>query len=106
MFEQVPCQQLRTLYKGRFLRRLDLADHYKVRDLYWAQDLGTILRLSRDSWWCSNDVRLELLGKVPNADLVQPTLGPFKSFDEALVAYAEAHDKKCTTDKSELATIQ
>jgi hypothetical protein len=75
-----------------FVRRLDLAKAYGATDYYWAKDFGSIVRRGRGllSWWCSNDCRSGLIGVEPNSELVQPTLGPFETFDKAFKAYVAA----------------
>ena len=78
--------------KGPFVRRLDLCKHYGASDFYHAKDYGYIIRRGRGklSWWCSNDRRSDEVGITANVELVQPTLGPFESFDAALQAYKAA----------------
>ncbi len=78
--------------KSVFVRRRDLAKDFGATDYYWAKDFGSIVRRGRGklSWWCSNDCRSRLIGVEPNSELVQPTLGPFESFDAAFQAYVTA----------------
>ena len=74
-----------------FVRRRDLATN-GIQDYYCAKDFGYIIRRGK-GWWASNDIRTEKVGREPNGDLVEPTLGPFHSFDEAFAAYYAAMKK-------------
>jgi hypothetical protein len=71
-------------------RRLDLATKEQP-DLYYMPDYGSIVCVAGQGWYCTNDCRSDLVGKVPNDQLVQPTLGPFKSATEAVAAREDRH---------------
>jgi hypothetical protein len=71
-----------------FVRRRDLCEN-GITDYWWAKDLGGIIRRGR-LWWASNDSRRQQIGVVPNAELAQPTLGPFATFEEARTTYVAA----------------
>jgi hypothetical protein len=57
--------------------------------VWHAKGFGVIVRRKKE-YWISNDTRWKLIGHVPNSELCQPTLGPFKSRKEALTAYEAA----------------
>lgn len=60
-----------------------------VLAVWHANDYGVVLR-RRSGWWASNDTRWDRVGVDPNADLVQPTVGPFATQREAETAYDTA----------------
>jgi hypothetical protein len=60
-----------------------------VLSVWHAKDFGVVLR-RRSGWWASSDTRWERVGVEPNADLAQPTLGPFTTQREAEIAYEAA----------------
>lgn len=68
-----------------FQRRDDLCSKGQSRLLY-CPDYGTILR-DQKGWWATNDIRYHRVGVEPNDTLVQPTLGPFKTAQDAFRAY-------------------
>lgn len=72
----------------RWTKRDDLCGD-GVLACHYAADHGTLLRRS-DGWWASNDCRLRLVGRRPNEELVQPTLGPFSTRSEAEFNYESA----------------
>ena len=71
-----------------------LTDYEKRRDLchqgqtmvYYLNDYGAIIHIKNRGWWCTNDCRRYLVGILPNAQLAQPTLGPFKTAEAACQA--------------------
>jgi hypothetical protein len=79
---------VRNLKFSDFIRRDDLCHKGQSRVLY-CKDHGSIIKVG-NKWYASNDVRRELVGVTPNAELVQPTVGPFKSAQEAFEAYEGA----------------
>ena len=81
-------QRSRAEAKG-FYRRLDLCES-GVHDYYWAKDFGSLICRKVGGWWATNDIRRYEVGTKPNEEFAQPTLGPFKSLDEALTAYLVA----------------
>jgi hypothetical protein len=71
-----------------FVRRDDLCHKGQSR-IYYFKDHGVIVKVGK-GWWASNDQRRELIGVSPKGDLVQPTVGPFKSARDAYEAYETA----------------
>ncbi len=58
-------------------------------EVWWAPDYGVIIQRG-PKFWASNDTRWTMVGVAPNDELVQPTIGPFASKDEAAVVYHDA----------------
>jgi hypothetical protein len=58
-------------------------------EVWWAPDFGVVIRRGHD-FWASNDTRWPLIGVKPNAELVEPTIGPFSSKEEATESYVKA----------------
>ena len=54
--------------------------------LWLCDNHGSLVKRDR-LYWASNDVRTDLIGLVSNKQLVQPTMGPFRSKQEAMRAY-------------------
>ena len=73
-----------------FAKRDDLCKKGQSRILY-AKDYGVIVKTSK-GWFASNDIRWELIGIAPNADLIQPTIGPYSSAKEAHAVYKRRKD--------------
>jgi hypothetical protein len=58
----------------------------EISEILWSPGVGAIIRRD-EKWYATNDVRYDLVGVSPNTDLVQPTLGPFKTEKEAMACY-------------------
>jgi hypothetical protein len=73
-----------------FVSRSDLLPrHAGITSIRYANDWGVVIQRGRLGWWASNDIRWDLIGVQPNGELVQPTLGPFKTFHDAVQAYVK-----------------
>ena len=71
-----------------FVPRRDLlSSHPGLTAIRHAKDWGVIVQRGRRGWWASNDIRWDLIGVQPNTELASPTLGPFKTFEDAFRAY-------------------
>lgn len=65
-----------------YTARPDLISEHQTA-VYYMSDYGSIIRVRGRGWYCTNDCRYKLVGTMPNDQLAQPTLGPFKTAREA-----------------------
>ena len=71
-----------------FKRRDDLCSKGQTRVMH-APDIGYIIK-AKNGWYATRDERTWLVGAVDNSELEQPTVGPYKSAQEAM----EVFDRK------------
>lgn len=71
-----------------FEKRDDLCHKGQSR-LLCAKNVGAIIKVGKN-WYASHDPSWELVGIRPNHELLQPTVGPCKSAQDAYAAFARA----------------
>lgn len=68
-----------------FKRRDDLCSKGQTR-VMCAPDTGYIIK-AKKGWYATRDERIQLVGTVDNCELEQPTVGPYKSAQEAMEVF-------------------